>query len=298
MDFHTLRDTFVATRDLSPEARKISFDEFYLTMLGVAIEQRQGHVINQLQAELDWYRSKRPYYRVWPSIIPALLKVDLDRVMTTSLNIPSGLRTLAIYLPKGHELQFGDLKATSILLAKIWIAKESKELPFEERLKYYRDHPEQVTNGIMILVDSGNKFADFDYLKFRQREGVSINEEVNEIETDFPANILKLACTVMLLENDPELISEDVLADDRYRFDNSNDPDLKQRLIDKARRRGKIGWDIGKVMHTGNVNPHYRHPHFAIRWTGKGRTVPKLSWIKGSFVKREKMLELPSGYEG
>ena len=44
------------------------------------------------------------------------------------------------------------------------------------------------------------------------------------------------------------------------------------------------------------VSPHMRVPHFAIRWTGKGRTKPKLVPVKGSLVNREKILPIPTGY--
>ena len=72
-----------------------------------------------------------------------------------------------------------------------------------------------------------------------------------------------------LLENDSSIISPDVLADDRAKFEASGD----HKFVDKAHRRGKIGWDVGKHI---EVIPHYRRPHMALVWTGHGRVTPKI----------------------
>lgn len=64
-------------------------------------------------------------------------------------------------------------------------------------------------------------------------------------------------------------------------------------LIDKARRRGVIGWDLGKHVETG---PHMRRPHFGIRWKGTGHSRPELVPIRGCIVNGKK-LKMPEGYE-
>ena len=42
--------------------------------------------------------------------------------------------------------------------------------------------------------------------------------------------------------------------------------------------------------------PHFRRPHFAIRWTGKGGAVPRMVPVKGSVVKRQLATDVPTGY--
>lgn len=64
-------------------------------------------------------------------------------------------------------------------------------------------------------------------------------------------------------------------------------------LIDKARRRGVIGWDLGKYVEAG---PHMRRPHFGIRWKGTGHSRPELVPIRGCIVNGKK-LKMPEGYE-
>ena len=94
-----------------------------------------------------------------------------------------------------------------------------------------------------------------------------------------------------LLENDPEIISPDVLSKDRDKFDRTGE----QKYVDKAHRRGKVGWDVGRHV---EVAPHYRRPHLALVWTGRGREVPKIVPRRGSVVHREVVEKLPSGFGG
>ena len=120
-------------------------------------------------------------------------------------------------------------------------------------------------------------------------KNLGIDEKVDD--RDFVA--VRAAVATLLLANDSTIIQPDVLADDRRRFDESIDPEFRQRLIDKARKRGIVGWRIGEVYET---IPHFRRPHFGLRHTGKGRTIPKIVPIKGSTVHRDKLTKVPTGH--
>lgn len=69
----------------------------------------------------------------------------------------------------------------------------------------------------------------------------------------------------------------------------------------KPIRFTKVGWKLGPALtkarkandrerQTGNgvpiMMPHQRRAHFAIRWTGKGKTVPRLTFIAPTWVNR------------
>jgi hypothetical protein len=64
-------------------------------------------------------------------------------------------------------------------------------------------------------------------------------------------------------------MAADVLADDRAKFHETGD----QKFVEKARRRGKVGWDVGRKI---EVIPHYPRPHLILVWTGRGRAVPRI----------------------
>ena len=105
------------------------------------------------------------------------------------------------------------------------------------------------------------------------------------------ANCVRLCCTLCLLDEDPEVISPDVFFDDRRDYEETGG----EKYVEKARRRGKVGWDIGRRI---EKLPHYRRPHMALVWTGKGRKIRKVVPRKGSIVHRDKVEEIPSGFLG
>jgi len=324
MEFNTWQDTFSVMRpDLKADGNKMSWEDFYPRATALNMTRpRDAQGVNQLQAEYHWYRQKRPYYRLWPSIIPALTKVNLDRVTCDMLTLPYGLSTLAIYLPKGQEIQYRDIRGNELQAYSFLIASLSMtdpdvvKMPPIERFLYLQEHPELTRRGFMLLVDSHSEGV-YDFIKFRQLEGVSVAKEIEDLigEHRFPESIIKMAVTVMLLDNDPSIISADVLSNDRTTWMNSSDDKTRALIEDRAKRRGKIGWDIGRMIYEKrDVAPHYRNPHFAIRWVRPDRArdnvvkdhngshsnaklVPRLTFIHGSMVKRERALELPSGYE-
>jgi hypothetical protein len=91
-----------------------------------------------------------------------------------------------------------------------------------------------------------------------------------------------------LLDQDPDLIEPDVLADDRRRYEETRDAALVARAV----RRGKRGWNIGAHL---DVSPHWRRPHFALRWTGPGGAVPRVVPVKGAVVRLHSLKQVPSG---
>ena len=95
--------------------------------------------------------------------------------------------------------------------------------------------------------------------------------------------------SLCLLENDPSIISPDVLSKDRDRFEQTGD----EKYVDKAHRRGKVGWDGGRQV---EVMPHYRRPHLRLAWTGPGRAVPKIVPRRGSIIHRRAVEKVPSGF--
>jgi ATP-dependent Lon protease len=60
----------------------------------------------------------------------------------------------------------------------------------------------------------------------------------------------------------------------------------------------------GSIVMVGNFEvdvqhqQHYRRPHMALVWTGRGRAVPKSVPRRGSVVHREVVEKLPSGFAG
>lgn len=225
-----------------------------------------------------WKLSKRPYYLVYPKIVEALLRVELDFKLPT-VTYPTPEQSVLIRFAKGFEL-CGVIK--TLLVS-----------PF-----YYQNENQRLVCLFADCLDNSWSYIVNGYNNETIRELIC-HSGLDNLDAEQVRQCFKLAVGVSLLDTDPELVVPDVLSSDRTKLLNNTDPQLLVKLIDKAKRRGKFGWAIGKctLPTLGNeLPPHYRRPHFSVRWTGKGHSIPKLCLIKGSIIHRNSVLKVPTGY--
>jgi hypothetical protein len=101
-----------------------------------------------------------------------------------------------------------------------------------------------------------------------------------------------LAIGTKLLAEDPEFCEPIMVAKDRKR---DLTPEQRETAVQRAiKRTGMRGFTVGRDW---VASPHVRRPHFAICWTGQGRTAPRLVPVKGSIVRRSELLKIPTGYK-
>jgi len=291
MDFHTYTTMRDWTRRADPDDRPAQdIDQFYKRTLKDAVGMGSAQFFAQMLNERDWEKARRPYYNLWPSIVPMLTRLNLD-LDSNLIQLP--LPALCIRFPKDtakNPLKF-EWKGDEVSVRCIMMGEINEG------------------TGISVLIDIGEVMDGvgvpiYTYRNFPRKPGLTVEQSIDglgkvglfsEIGVQVPDSIImdciRLCCSLCLLENDPSIISPDVLADDRAKFETSGD----QKFVDKARRRGKIGWDVGKHI---EVIPHFRRPHMTLVWTGSGRTVPKIVPRRGSIVHREAVEKLPSGFGG
>ena len=290
MDFHTYTTMRDWTRRVDPEDRPAQdIDQFYRRAILDAQKMGSGQFFGQMLNERDWEKARRPYYNMWPSIIPMLTRLNLD-LDSDLIQLP--LPALCIRFPKDA-------------------AKNS--LKFEWKGEEYRVRCIMLGEinegtGLSVLVDIGEVMPMgvpiYTYRNFPRKPGLTVEQSIAGLGTvglfadigvqvpdSFVMDCIRLCCSLCLLENDPSIISPDVLADDRAKYEVSGD----QRFVEKAHRRGKVGWDVGRHV---EMIPHYRRPHMTLVWTGAGRAVPKIVPRRGSIVHREAVEKLPSGFGG
>ena len=79
MDFHTyttMRDW--ARRSVPQDRYPDDLDGFYREVFADATRMNSGQLLGQGKNERDWERQRRPYYNVWPAIVPMLTRLNLD----------------------------------------------------------------------------------------------------------------------------------------------------------------------------------------------------------------------------
>ena len=290
MDFHSYTTFRDWNRRMDPKDRPAQdIDQFYKRAIADVHKVKSGQFFGQMHNERDWEKARRPYYNMWPSIIPMLTRLNLD-LDSGLIRLP--LPALCIRFPKDtakNPLKF-DWKGDEIAVRCILLGEINQG------------------TGLSVQVDIGEVrpmgVPIYTYRNFPREPGLTVEKAVAGLEAkgllpeigiqvpdSFVTDCIRLCCSLCLLENDPSIISPDVLADDRAKFEASGD----QRFVDKAHRRGKVGWDVGKHI---EVIPHFRRPHMTLVWTGSGRAVPRIVPRRGSIVHREAVEKLPSGFGG
>ncbi len=75
MDFHN----FTTNREACTKSRLVNTaDEFYTMAFAEALTRPSSQFYQQLTSERTWEDARKPYYNVWPSIVPMLTRLNLD----------------------------------------------------------------------------------------------------------------------------------------------------------------------------------------------------------------------------
>jgi hypothetical protein len=289
LNFHEYQPYFDLTfPDLSREQRLAEWQE----IAQAAAIGGDPYSASLYLAEAAWVENSRPYYSVYPDFVESLIRLKLD-VDCSTIRMP--ISPLLVRFAVGHELRSDPLVVRSMLV---------NEVPTKGGHR-----------GLRLSVDAGDtgscpglpNAVDFEIRIFALKDGMTVEECLAEsaatrlvssfprLETKAKATeqsllpLVKLVCTLCLIGDHPDIITPDVLAKDRAKYDSNP----SQEIVDRAHRRGKKGWIIGG---DGDVSPHYRRPHFAVRWTEKGRSVPRIVPVKGAIVNRQKIGDVPHGY--
>jgi len=225
--------------------------------------------------------NRRPFYRVFPGVTSAMLRLGIEKIDISGVRPP--INGLALEFAEGHFLGGGHLDITGMLIVDV---KDSLIVEF-----VYTDNQRG-------------------YFKF-PRDHQTVLDRVKSmppVEQNLATQAMQIAFGVcMISQSDTDLIKPLVLNRDKEKFDATGDI----KFIDRARRRGVHGWEIGRDIPTpeemealrqqgeaGRKSPHWRIGHFAIRHTGEGRSVPVVRWIKETFINKNLLTEMPHGYYG
>lgn len=235
---------------------------------------------SMIYGENEWYQAKRPFFNVWPVIAASLLNLDTSRVSLSDCCFP--VRTLSVQMPYGNEpIQFENYFCGSIHC----MPQKTTDWPFYMTTNWYQrsNVNKRKVASVCAYIDTTEKDIEVMYF-FEKDKGPDKFVPRSELMKCF-----RLVVAIGLMANDPEIVQPVVLKSDELKYEETHN----ERLVEKAIQRGRYGWNVGKTI---EYMPHYRRPHFGLRWTGEGRLIPKIVPISGSIVKREKMTDVPTGY--
>lgn len=294
MKFHDYADNYAIMRKhgLSPLLGIETRDDMYQKVLNDLPDDPIA--IRQVVFDKAWNKMGRPYYDVYPSIIPMLTSLNLN-FPGTAIKPPNGLNHLLLRLPEQeHSLCMDGLTVRVIFMSFQKCNREpGKPMP-EPGIAIGLDVGEMIQNLLPVYT-----------MRIFPLDERSVEETIFALDAhkstfhgirvpdELILNAVRLALTVCLIDDNPEFLERQVLNKDESRLA-AADEIGKQKLFDRAKRRGKYGFSLGKSI---EVIPHARRPHPCLVWTGKGREIPKIVMRKGSFIHRSRIEQIPTGYE-
>lgn len=316
MEFHTLRTQYQWAKAVKRTDAKshreyanrsiAMLEDLSIRQWGKSLMDIDPFTPMGLQDEADWAEKRMPYYNLWPNIIPALTSLRLD-VEATFFALP--ITPLLVRFPAKvpHPLSWSyDGKEWSIRTMMVAESQLKPTVQFNTLHNLPKSGP---VPAISFWLDIG-EVVDPDTPEYQRKlykhllkvPGWSIERSFLEIPAhdstnegviypdDIVRNCARIACTLCLMAADPELVSPDVLNEDRSKYAATKD----SRLVTKAHQRGKVGWNVGADI---EIVPHYRNAcPAALYWTGVGRRTPRIRFRKGCFVHKNKLSDVPTGF--
>jgi hypothetical protein len=235
----------------------------------------------------------RPFFNVYPKIADSLLKTNLSiKPGDISRSLIHDIPAISVHLPVGSDaakqvgtnwfilsLFIGPAfeKMKKLGLSKLFLTEE----PF---MCVYSNSDDMASMRLSTSV-MDHTFADAEWIDVEGSRNAVPEDGYDKKKVD---SLCRLALGILFLAADPEYVKPVLLKAD----ENKTTP-LEER-IDRAKRRGVYGFTIGEEVERC---PHFRRPHFAIRWTGNVGKIPKLVPVKGAVIGKKLMTTVPTGFE-
>jgi hypothetical protein len=284
MDHTPLHIEFLHSHLRNTTWKDLSKDECDIRALALILKTNKETEYNLCAAEIRWKKQGRPFFNIFPRVVTALSKTPLT-LSPSSIphSIVNDIGIICVKLPVGCEIE----TKHGVKWFFISIAPGYDAELFRKRSSV-PDHPRV---AVMVTYQTqDNVFCFSAYMDSTFDESNAKLPDCDESlnETSIRKLIARIALGVMMLAADPDYIKPVLL-----KADEGKTTPIEDRIA-KARRRGVYGFTIGEDVERC---PHFRRPHFAIRWTGKGGQTPRLVPVKGAVIGKEILTTVPTGYE-
>lgn len=335
MNFGTWQTRFDSLRTLGPKTARLPLAERVRIYAGRLRDRAVNGDISRhtLTSELErlaeeylWLLAGKPYYNVHPLIVPHLSRCRLDKIPASYLEVPGGFDAVHVGFAAAEPcLSVSDTAFVRAILFSRAILRdlgpealsrlvETGVKPvslksFSKRLRLYIslgkrgqcDGLTQFRGSTVTIYLHDDKTLDEEFFAVDSSLGDNFAQGTRGFEV--LRNCVRLLATVGFMCNQTEdgLLEYDVLAKDRQRFSEA-DEEGRQRIIDRARRRGKIGWNVGtNEMFVGEMEKwssasgarngrehtraHIRSGHLHAVRCGEGRRNVKIKWFRPTVVR-------------
>lgn len=218
-------------------------------------KHQQNVEVDRFRAEIAWLELGRPYYKIWPEILPLLTGVEID-VPVDYLRVP--FDAFVLRLPQtGNELFVDQQHPVRSIMVVEGVGSDGCRV-----IVLWIDIGEYAPGGIAML-----SWARLSCLPGRSIEeafagaappplpGLRVTEELK-------ARCLRLAVSVCFLSTGTDrLVEPDVLSKDLAAYVEAclkgNEANAKT-IQNRAIRRGKHGWSVGQYERLRTL---VRHPN-------------------------------------
>lgn len=267
-----------------------------------------------LTLETEWLEAGRPYYNLWPSIIPALTKLRMD-ADSSFFRLP--LDQLLVRFPVNDnslswEWEGKPYSVKAVLCGNVQLITDLNGKAVSGWAG--KQDPARMKRGIAMWIDAheplegayaglaSKKLHRMMYKHVVCEEGKSIEwsfdnipgHDSKDVGVNYPDQVIRdvarIVCTICLMAEDKELVEPIVLKSDEEKYDRTGD----LSLVTKAIRRGNYGFNVGRNI---EITPHVRAASpAALYWTGRGRTIPRIRFRRGTVVHRKRLASVPTGF--
>lgn len=306
------REAFLARTDFA--RKKFHCETWYKQLICAGLRKDLGSTgmitANQLLSEYLWESTRKPYYCVHPKLVSQLCRVDFAKIPARAVVVPPPFQAISIRLAEENPL----------------LSIEPGKYFLRSMLVHKRVGGDSVSVGgysmtlrdsvISFWLDFGETKQDFPIYTFKvfpyDNEG-TIEDVFHTLPVDASSttglpipddvvrNCVRMFLSIGFLSQGPFPIDFDVLAADRDKYQTAS-PAVRQKLEERARKRGKLGWIVGNdamfEAAPGAVqepaegvrgelkHAHIRGGHFHLYWCGP-RDTPhlELRWLAPTTVR-------------
>lgn len=295
MNFHKYQSLWSLLKQVNCRQLFADKNQFFENYIEGAERTGNAFAFRRGLLEKIWEEKERPYYNLYPAIVPMLLSLRLDIPCSMLRNI--SVEPIEVRLPE-------NLEAPGL----VWSQGRVKSLIMGLQPVPEDVDAEHLVAGLVIAFDigevdeQGHPILSFKF--FPLRDDMTIEDAANllppheslDVGTPIPQEtmvaVVRLCACIALIDSDSDIIAPDILKRDEGKWEGASETQ-RLAMLKRANDRGKNGWNIGASI---EYAPHYRRPHPALVRVGKGRTLTRIVMRKGSVVHRGKLTAIPSGF--